>query len=105
MRSGGKRGDRWVAEKCGVTREYVNRLRNDQPVTRSQVRTGQDGKTRTLPRTKPEPNSSPRATQKDNVTFSPSSATESRASRSSAPASAPASTADAPRPLHPNRST
>lgn len=41
--------DKVIADRCGVSREFVNRIRAEQPVIGSQVRTGADGKTRKIP--------------------------------------------------------
>lgn len=51
----GKRSDRWIADKCGVSPDTVNRHRAqlcDSDSSRTE-RTGQDGKTRRLPERKP----------------------------------------------------
>jgi hypothetical protein len=51
----GRKSDRWIAEKCGVSHPLVIKLRSELvTVTSSAPRIGQDGKTRKLP-TKPAP--------------------------------------------------
>jgi hypothetical protein len=56
------RDDEWaewsdiiVANKCCVSRSYVQQLRGEQPATMAGSRTGQDGKTRALPALKAKP--------------------------------------------------
>jgi hypothetical protein len=46
-----KKSDRWIAEKCGVSHNFVNSVR-PQLSSDDSSRTGQDGKTRKLPERK-----------------------------------------------------
>lgn len=61
----GKRSDRWIAEKCGVTHPMVIKMRGQLVTdTSSPERVGKDGKTRSLPRQPaPEPEPTPETEQ------------------------------------------